>query len=456
VFVDYQTVDNTGNTGPWTAATLTNPDVSAPGTLSDVRNGRGFYVKGTPTADFSSTVTVYLSGVVPTGTKFNWCAYASDYPPNATENNDYYDLHGSPPFVINGNITEASKTYSGGCIEQLTDATGCPGFLPAPPVVTAFTPLDTAICAGQSVTLTATAASATAYSFDGGISWIPGTTAASTVVTPTQDTTCTVWVRNIAGCEIPYGTAASVTIHPAATASFSTAPSMACPGSSVTVVAGGGTEYCFTHVCSNCLHNPYSTGNDIATEVDCDMSNRSCTFLPSNNYTFTMPDAGSVTVWVRALNEYGCVDSTSITIGSAAPPTITLMTGNDSQTVVEGTAIGTILYTTTDATYATATGLPSGVSGVWSNHTFTISGTPAIGTYPYTVTTTNDDGCPNAAATGTITANMITPPYAGTKTYTTCGQIWSEPVRIPACDKPTFDGSGNSAACRGFSINDTT
>jgi uncharacterized protein (TIGR02145 family) len=144
-----------------------------------------------------------------------------------------------------------------------------------------------------------------------------------------------------------------------------------------------------------------------------------------------MPESGIVTVWVRVKNANGCIDSTSHTIAAeGTPPTLTLLTGNNIQSVTEGTAIGTILYTTTDATGAAATGLPAGVSGAWSNNTFTISGTPtAVGTFPYTVTTTNADGCPNATATGTITATLILPAGAGTFTWTCGSQMWSGALR---------------------------
>jgi hypothetical protein len=84
-------------------------------------------LKGNDSTDYSSTFTVQLINVP---AKFNWCAYVSDYPPNTTLNNGTYTLKGSPPFTINTSITESSKTYAGGCITSLTDATGCPGLIP--------------------------------------------------------------------------------------------------------------------------------------------------------------------------------------------------------------------------------------------------------------------------------------------------------------------------------------
>jgi hypothetical protein len=60
--------------------------------------------------------------------KFNWCAYGSDYPPNAKDNSSGgYDLRGSQPFIINGTTEVNATTYSGSVITALTDATGCPG-----------------------------------------------------------------------------------------------------------------------------------------------------------------------------------------------------------------------------------------------------------------------------------------------------------------------------------------
>jgi hypothetical protein len=65
--------------------------------------------------------------------QFNWCAYGSDFPPNAVENGSGgYTLKGSPPFILttsNGPATVTTNTYSGGTITAITDATGCPGVL---------------------------------------------------------------------------------------------------------------------------------------------------------------------------------------------------------------------------------------------------------------------------------------------------------------------------------------
>jgi hypothetical protein len=70
-----------------------------------------------------------------------------------------------------------------------------------------------------------------------------------------------------------------------------------------------------------------------------------------------------------------------ITTGSllvAPNNTISLTSGvgTDAQTVCINTAISSITYSTTGATGATVVGLPNGVTGIWANNGFTISGTP--------------------------------------------------------------------------------
>src|SRR6185436_8142376 len=84
--------------------------------------------------------------------------------------------------------------------------------------------------------------------------------------------------------------------------------------------------------------------------------------------------------------------------------------GTNAQTVCINTAITNITYSTTGATGATFSGLPTGVTGNWAANVVTISGTPSVsGTFNYTVTLTG--GCGVVTATGSITVtpnNTIT------------------------------------------------
>jgi hypothetical protein len=111
---------------PSTFQTAVISAVSATGGSVDAAslNGRGFYVTTNP-----STVTAMLSNA---DGKFKWCAYGSDFPPNAVENGSSYTLKGSPPFTLttsSGTVEVSARTYTGATITALTDATGCPGVL---------------------------------------------------------------------------------------------------------------------------------------------------------------------------------------------------------------------------------------------------------------------------------------------------------------------------------------
>jgi uncharacterized protein (TIGR02145 family) len=142
-------------------------------------------------------------------------------------------------------------------------------------------------------------------------------------------------------------------------------------------------------------------------------------------------------------------DKASGTITRVNIPTITLTTGNNNQSVAQHTAT-TISYTTTNATGATLTdgSFPAGVSGEWSDGTYTISGTPSgTGTFNYELTTTNSNGCTNATASGVITV-IPWPHGAGTKTWTCSTQTWSGPVQIPGCNKDDFNNSDDDPDCR--------
>jgi hypothetical protein len=84
------------------------------------------------------------------------------------------------------------------------------------------------------------------------------------------------------------------------------------------------------------------------------------------------------------------------------PITLTSTPGTDNQTVCVNTAITPITYSTPGATGATFSGLPTGVTGTFSDGNITIAGTPTVaGTFNYTVTLTG--GCGSVTtATGTI------------------------------------------------------
>ncbi|MDR0694015.1 MAG: hypothetical protein LBF81_01770 [Prevotellaceae bacterium] len=135
VFVDYRKIENNVPAGTWTRAAVTaTPAVnSTPSTTTATLvsgNDNGFWLNGVD-GDYSATLTVPLTlaaGV----TQFNWCAYATDYPPNVVvHSTSSYTLRGSPPFVINGTTLPVGQTTFSGTITSFTDVTGAPGLFPA-------------------------------------------------------------------------------------------------------------------------------------------------------------------------------------------------------------------------------------------------------------------------------------------------------------------------------------
>jgi hypothetical protein len=130
------------------------------------------------------------------------------------------------------------------------------------------------------------------------------------------------------------------------------------------------------------------------------------------NYTITLTGGcGNVTKTGTIIISF----PNTITLGSAA--------GTNSQTICINTSITPTAYNTTDAIGATVTGLPTGLSGIWSNNVYTIIGAPTVsGTYTYTVTTTG--GCGVASITGRYNvtpANTFTlTSAAGTNTQSVC------------------------------------
>ncbi|MDR3133272.1 MAG: hypothetical protein LBU42_04530 [Prevotellaceae bacterium] len=212
VWVDYVKVNanNTTSGNTWTRAVVSAASPTA-SVLYDGNNRQGFWLQGN-SGSYSATVTVKLNLTEP---KFNWCAYASDYPPNAVINGSNYTLRGTPPFTINGyTLGEGVNIYSGDCISSITDATGCPGLFPLPPTVTSLTASTTTICNGSSVILTAQASGAASYSFDNGSSW---QTTATKTVSPTITTTYTLKVRSSTGCISIDSKTTTVTVNQMAT-----------------------------------------------------------------------------------------------------------------------------------------------------------------------------------------------------------------------------------------------
>ncbi len=121
LFVDYRPITNGIKSTTWTRATIS---AASAGTVINSGSGKGVWIYG---ANTTQSATLTLSNMP---SQYDWCAFATDYPPNAANyNNGVYTLRGTAPFVINSSQTVTGKNYSGGIINTITDATGCSGWI---------------------------------------------------------------------------------------------------------------------------------------------------------------------------------------------------------------------------------------------------------------------------------------------------------------------------------------
>ncbi len=136
--------------------------------------------------------------------------------------------------------------------------------------------------------------------------------------------------------------------------------------------------------------------------------------------TYTLPtsiknNGGSVTISLTTKKPSGTCQAATDTMVITVLPDATISTPtNKDQTLCINTAIDAIAFNIGGAgTGATATGLPAGVTGNYSNGVFTLNGTPtASGTFNYTINTTGN--CTNqTSTTGTIQIDPITIADAG-------------------------------------------
>jgi uncharacterized protein (TIGR02145 family) len=133
VWVDYIKVNTNNITSgnSWTRAAVSAATPAA-SVSYDGNNRQGFWLQGN-SGSYSATVTVQLNI---SETKFNWCAYVSDYPPNVTAANGTYTFKGTPPFTLTAANGTTSQTVTGTTLAAsaltvtpttIRDKTECPG-----------------------------------------------------------------------------------------------------------------------------------------------------------------------------------------------------------------------------------------------------------------------------------------------------------------------------------------
>ena len=302
VIVDYIKIENATTVGSWSRATVTAVSASGNGSAATVTGQRGFWLN-TSGSSGSATITATLS--LASGVdKFNWCAYALNYPPQAViKAAGGYDLKGTPPFTVNGTTLGAGVTTfgAGTCITSLSDATNNPTFvLPATLTVTTSNPA--ARCSAGAVTLSASASGGTTTAMT--YTWVVGGGAEQTTTTGSLShsaalgsTTYSVTVTNANGCTSAQKTG-TITVNIAvAQATITGAASNTCPSVTVSLSASasGATTYTW-----------YKNNSQVQTST-------------SGNYTVTA--SGSYTVQGKNANCTGTNSSQKvITIKSGSLP----------------------------------------------------------------------------------------------------------------------------------------
>jgi hypothetical protein len=252
------------------------------------------------------------------------------------------------------------------------------------------------VCSGMSATLSATVTDVTPSAI---YTWYVGdysaeTTTTSTYTTPALTATATTYltyrvqITNLTGCTSTVSDAGTITVNPLPVPAFVSPPTKACGNSEVIFTAsdagGASSSYCFTYQCSKCLRNPFLTGEEVPPAVDC-LWDSECEFGTANTYSVIMPDSGSMTIWVQAMNQYGCTSAatTAFTIYDAVNAG---SISSDGETICHGATVtaitgmdafcgdGAISYQwregantlTTDATYD-----PSSYNSTPGTYTFT-------------------------------------------------------------------------------------
>ncbi len=118
--------------------------------------------------------------------------------------------------------------------------------------------------------------------------------------------------------------------------------------------------------------------------------------------------AGNFNYTVSTTGTCSSVDATgTINVTANASIVLTSAVGTNAQVVCRNTAIIDIVYSISNATGASVTGLPAGVTGLYNAGIYTISGTPTVsGAFNYNISTIG--GCGTATINGSITVQVQT------------------------------------------------
>jgi gliding motility-associated-like protein len=230
---------------------------------------------------------------------------------------------------------------------------------------------DTSICAGGNVQLNASGASTYSWSNSGSLS---SGSVANPYAGPATTTNYVVTGTDANGCSNK--DSVIVTVHPKPVVSAGSNTSI-CPGGTATLAATGASSYSWTPAatlsCNNCA-------NPIAT--------------PATTTTYT----------VTGTDNFGCVNTSSVTVQVGSAPVVTI---NGINTICAGSSTILAAAGANSFSWSPATGLNTTTSA-------TVIAQPAA-TTTYTVTGTSGVGC-SGTATITIRVNALPLVNAGVDT----------------------------------------
>jgi len=361
-----------------TGATTTNLTVSPTATTTYTLTGTLGLCKAAPTQVVTVITTPTLATVTHIGTD-SICSGSMDSV-SFTAGGSASTYTWIPSTGLNTSTGTSVKAYpSASTTYTITGTTGSCMSATKTVIVTVNStptvtvgPVSPAICSGGTVTLTASAATGTTYSWNAGSS-----TGSSITVSPTATTTYSVTGTSTKGCisatatdMVSVVTTLTVTVTPSATA--------ICPGGPVTLTAGGALTYTWAP----------ATGLNATTGT-------------SVKDTAKIPTATTYTV--TGTSGTGCNNTGNVTVTVNAIPTLSVTCSNSNDSICSGsmatlTASGANTYTWSPTNYLN-TGTGSSVEAFPpSTTTYTVIGTNTV------------TGCASAPTTQVLGVKAVTPP----------------------------------------------
>ncbi len=297
-----------------------------------------------------------------------------------------------------------------------------------PTAVTA-TPSATALCTGQTLTLTGAATNATSYSWTGPNSFTSTSLSPAAITTSTASTG--VYTLNATNaCGTTSVTTTSISVNPYPTIVVSGGATTICSGTTTTLGASGATAY----VWSPALGLSSSTGSPVTL-----------TGSSSTIYTVTGTSAGCSSTGTR-----------SITVNTT--PTVTVTPGSSAYCIGSSTTIsasGANTYTWTPATALSATTGSPVTCTATTTTTYTVTGSSAAGCTSTGTQTITVNPLPTIVMSGGTTTicsgNTTTLGASGASTYswsptTGLSSSTGSPVTLTGTTSTIFTVTGTSAA----------